>query len=137
MSTHNKEEFYPPCQCHLCTWLRSSQLERSCIPKPDAFQKQEKKNPCLTSIEQKCPGCGDVHVWNMDPSAKPTPSPEKCFCGGSDSTGHIPTEVHDTHKPKDAVEEKIKECVDAYRILCLPGFENRLRDLVRLVKETK
>lgn len=44
------------------------------------------------------------------PPAPPAKEAEKCFCGGSDQEGHIPTEGHTTHHPTpdQAVEEKVR-----------------------------
>lgn len=107
---------------------------------PDAFQKLEKKHIEVPShLPEDCmPEC---KYW------MPTPSPEKCeheiyhalygeiYCPSC----HDCLKGYCKHKPKDAVEEKIEMIVwengglgETDKML-----EVKLRDLVRLVRETK
>lgn len=104
---------------------------------PDAFQKQEKEcDGIATWKESHCPGCTAKQISRR--CFEINRPPEKCFCGGSDMDGHIPTEGHDTHRPKDAVEEKIKYIRDGWAnpFGTKAEFEAVLRDLVRLAKES-
>lgn len=115
-------------------------------PNCKPFQKQEKKECRHRIWKHRCLGCDEIIELE-----KTTPSPEKLPQAPTHNCGCPSLDYHVNHefcwRPKDseapakvpsnAVEEKIKEFVEAYRILQPPGLEDRLRDLVRLARETK
>lgn len=88
---------------------------------PNAFQKQDKDcEYCHCSMPCNC-GCH-----------KPTPSPEKCYPRNALGNGHS-----DGCKPKDAVEEKIREIVIKHGVLSDQAMDYWVRDLVRIAREEK
>lgn len=124
---------------------------------PDVFQKQECEHSGLKRYCGKDVYCEECkrEISNLfarcnliiphDGPCKPPPAPEKltpltCHLGHGFSSY---CGLCDPHKPKDAVEEKIKGVGDwlyanAHKMKCSPKhIEYCLRDLVRLARETK
>lgn len=117
------------CDCHACTWLRASDLQKAFQPRPLAtpdatrvYTGQPRRDDCKTthSWEWMCRKCGVLQPNKpIDPYLTPKPD--------------------DPRLKPDAVEKKIKVIVELHddKKGHLASLETRLRKLVDLARNPK
>lgn len=99
----------PTCNCHQCTWLRASQVERTFIPKePDRFQTERKECDGIATWKQShCPGCTAKQV-ERKPLFKPSTVEETI----REISNWLWNSGNKTHNELD---EKLKALIDLMR----------------------
>lgn len=131
------------CNCHQCTWLRASQLDRAFIPKSETEKCDCTGEPCTPEISNLICGVG-FHQPCLCPGHNPkdyTAETEKCAHNyGALGVGCMPgSGCKGPIIIKDEVEEKIKEIIHEFK--WSGSLMNRkydaLRELVELASNRK
>lgn len=112
---------HPPCNCHDCTWLRASLLDRTFLPR---FQPAEKKK-CLVNhiLRWFCADCGET------------------FPANEELRSHEPPRIAENVRkvPPDPAEDEVENKI-ATIVMCWSNRDDlilELRALVALAKKSK